>query len=609
MLLFPGAVQGTGTGTPRRWPTTSTGSRSAWTILHLTIPDTRIDSAPISTRRRWQRQLRRRMERLPLLRRLLDENCDGDDIIHTKRNMNGLLSLRGGAESLESDGSLEEEEDDDDDDDVDEEGGDGKENGKPKESREEASPSSSSSSSTSTSTSSSSSSSLSPVKVTIINSLTGSVLLDDEHPIELPTVHRHRTIASIKLSISRQLPSKPPVEVIQLTTKNIASTSTVATTTASSTTTHLPTLRIKHLSDDTLVEDLMEDEEDDDYDEQEDENDGNGLVLYLDMIPTVDPKFGSDLEKKIPDVTTAELLQAYTWNEAAVFENAAALQRMDSNSGSSLEGDNMNDDTDAASSAKTTRDNGPVIAMRVALRNRANRIRSDLEQTVLSTSHARSLLVVDRSPSSSTLQHQQQQQKGSEIVEIKGQRIRRQLVGASALGSTSSSTSWRSMLQHNLNIDWADSIRNFLLFLFFGWFGGRTATSRAILLLGAPSVFVLQARPVKLLIRQLFYALFDQPPVFFLSLLPAPQQAILSLNMRKAMHTLYGEHIRSATASRSTSAPTDTTWDEDGDDQQNVYDGNEDEDDNAEDEEENEMENNEEDERKNEPDDDEIDEN
>jgi hypothetical protein len=80
------------------------------------------------------------------------------------------------------------------------------------------------------------------------------------------------------------------------------------------------------------------------------------------------------------------------------------------------------------------------------------------------------------------------------------------------------------------------------LFLFFGHFGGRTPASRAILLLGAPAVFVLQARPVKLWMKQLLYALLDQPPGIFLSLLPAPQQTILSLRVGEAMQIVYGPY-------------------------------------------------------------------
>jgi hypothetical protein len=79
------------------------------------------------------------------------------------------------------------------------------------------------------------------------------------------------------------------------------------------------------------------------------------------------------------------------------------------------------------------------------------------------------------------------------------------------------------------------------LFLFFGWFGGRTVTSRALLLLGAPLCFIVQARPVKLLYKELLYAVLRNPPAVVLSLLPAPQQAMMSLSDEDAMRMIYGD--------------------------------------------------------------------
>lgn len=58
--------------------------------------------------------------------------------------------------------------------------------------------------------------------------------------------------------------------------------------------------------------------------------------------------------------------------------------------------------------------------------------------------------------------------------------------------------------------------------------------------LGAPLCFVLQARPVKIAMKQLFYTV-GKPPAILLSLLPAPQQAIMSLNYGAAMADLYGK--------------------------------------------------------------------
>jgi hypothetical protein len=87
--------------------------------------------------------------------------------------------------------------------------------------------------------------------------------------------------------------------------------------------------------------------------------------------------------------------------------------------------------------------------------------------------------------------------------------------------------------------NWPDTIRYFLLFLFFGFFGGRNTVSRNLLFLGAPLCFVLQARLVKVYLKQAFYAC-AHPPSILLSLLPAPQQAILDFQEDDARTVLYG---------------------------------------------------------------------
>jgi len=59
------------------------------------------------------------------------------------------------------------------------------------------------------------------------------------------------------------------------------------------------------------------------------------------------------------------------------------------------------------------------------------------------------------------------------------------------------------------------------------------------MLLGAPACFILQARPVKVFMKQIFYAI-GEPPSILLSLLPAPQQAIMSYHYNEAIVQLYG---------------------------------------------------------------------
>jgi hypothetical protein len=309
-------------------------------------------------------------------------------------------------------------------------------------------------------------------------------------------VNRNRNVASLKQTVSRQLPARPPVAAIQLT------------------------LHGKLLADDTLVDDLVDDDEDDD----DEEEDAEKLVLQLDMIPTVDPKFVAQLEQKIPDMTVSDLLNAYAINEAAVYQNAGLLLKEDDDDESMEEGDAVGDATERPPAVAVQLVNAKMLEL-------AARIRRDLETNILRTDQAKVLLAETEPPSA---------KRQLAAVEIKGQRVRR-------VGVSGTKGSWKRVIQHNLNVDWSITIRHFLLFLFFGWFGGRTATSRAILLLGAPSVFLLQARPVKLLVRQALYTLLDHPPGILLSLLPAPQQAILSLNVRSAMDTMYGKHIVSST--------------------------------------------------------------
>ena len=60
-------------------------------------------------------------------------------------------------------------------------------------------------------------------------------------------------------------------------------------------------------------------------------------------------------------------------------------------------------------------------------------------------------------------------------------------------------------------------------------------------MLGAPLCFVVQARPVKIWYKELLYTVMRNPPAFVLSLLPAPQQAMMALSDEEAMRMIYGE--------------------------------------------------------------------
>jgi hypothetical protein len=62
------------------------------------------------------------------------------------------------------------------------------------------------------------------------------------------------------------------------------------------------------------------------------------------------------------------------------------------------------------------------------------------------------------------------------------------------------------------------------------------------MLLGAPACFIIQARPVKVAIKQLFYTI-GEPPGILLTLLPAPLQAIMSCDYDMALKGVYGDDI------------------------------------------------------------------
>jgi hypothetical protein len=380
--------------------------------------------------------------------------------------------------------------------------------------------------------------SMEPVPITIKTSL-GTKALD--HIVEL-TVHRSRNIASLKLSASRQLPGRPPVSVMHML------------------------LNGKVLSDEMLLDELLDD------DDEKDDTDGTGsesqLTLTLDMLPPVDPKFVGQLESQMKDMTTAELLGTFAANEAALYQNAALLLA------EQMEPVYDDDQVEVGISEVATH---PPPLVNVQVREQAARIRRDLESKILASEHSQKILA-DPLPPSAKLADLQR-------VERRGQRVRR------VAGSGGVTTGLKRSIQKNLNVHWGDAIRNFCLFLFFGYFGGRTPVSRAILLLGAPSVFVLQARPVKLWIKCLMYAMLDHPPGIFLSLLPAPQQAILSLNVGKGMKTIYGNALTNTVVNEVDAEPeeladlyeiTDVITDGEDDDEfyaVNEYESNYDDDD------------------------------
>ena len=155
-----------------------------------------------------------------------------------------------------------------------------------------------------------------PVRL-IISTNWGNAVIDQK--VEL-TPLRTRDIASIKKSLSKQLTGRPPILALDLIYEG------------------------RILDDETLVEELFEDDDEED-DEDEDVEEGNqpSRTLTLNLVPPVDPKFATDLAPKLLSnddddyaggspmtgdgdcFTTDELVDAYYMNQAAMSRNAQLL--------------------------------------------------------------------------------------------------------------------------------------------------------------------------------------------------------------------------------------------------------------------------------------------
>jgi hypothetical protein len=339
--------------------------------------------------------------------------------------------------------------------------------------------------------------------------------------IELPLVNPNkRTTLSIKQSIQRQLASsssssssssKPPLSTIQLIYQGQVLT-----------------------DDELLLAEILDEEDDDDDDDDEDENttksnDGKQIKMYIDMIPPVDAKnFIADIESKLEDTTTSDLLLAYATNEASIYYNNQQIERLR----------NQNTNPEATGTDQLSSSNRGSSWISTQIRQRAQQIHQDMVETILQTPQSKKILSDMDTPKQKKLRATSNTgTTTSQPVEIRGDRVRH--VGISGIRGN-----YIRLLQRELNIeDWNRAMKHCLLFLFFGYFGGRTTLSRTILLLGAPLMILIQTRFMKLYLRQLLYFVLYNPPAIVLSLLPAPQQAILSLNISDAMKQIYDEYI------------------------------------------------------------------
>jgi len=349
----------------------------------------------------------------------------------------------------------------------------------------------------------------SPVKVVISTGLKSSIL---DQSLEL-TCSRKRDVASLRVSVSRQLRGRPPPSTVRLLLGN------------------------RILRDEELVDEIAPDEddedEDDDDDDEDDDDDMVKVHLILDIVPPIDPKFATELPERIEKMSDSELLDAYVTNVVAMQRNnaellKASLKASPTTDGDDVEGGDEEKEEDTPISTTVLPDS---VSMRMDAMTMRERMLENFPEDVVKR--------LQEVAEGENVDDVEGAQMGGVSDPALAESIKRKGRRNVALKGGATMNVKRS-LQRNLNINWPDTIRNFFLFLFFGYFGGRNTASRTLMLLCAPMCFILQARPVKIALKQLFYAV-GKPPSIILSLLPAPQQAIMSLNYNSALVDLYGE--------------------------------------------------------------------
>ena len=164
-------------------------------------------------------------------------------------------------------------------------------------------------------------------------------------------------------------------------------------------------------------------------------------------------------------------------------------------------------------------------------------MRERLETTLLGSEHAKTILSEPLTPNEQAL-------AAPTVVERKGHRVR-------SPHHHHAQRRVRRNIQQYLNVDWTTLVKHSLLCFFFGTFGGK---NKLLLFALAPLLIVLQTRPVKSCLKHTLYAVLTHPPGILLSLLPAPQQAILSLRREHAMREIYGTHVVETTTTQSSVA-------------------------------------------------------
>ena len=256
-----------------------------------------------------------------------------------------------------------------------------------------------------------------PVNLHIKTNLNNAVV--DIHALEIMAL-RMRDIGSIKKALSRQLPGKPPIESIRL-------------------------LQHGHvLREELLIDELMDDEEEEDEDDDDDEDDEHkaSLTLVLDMVPPVDPRsFSGALQEKMEDQSTADLLEAYALNEAAIWYASREL----SSAAAAAAKEVADEDEETSVSEPPVPDDASSPLITFELRQYATTFQSQIQATALSEKAA-ALLDDPVPPAQAAAEEARKPQ-------VRGQRTRMPAsLTAGGLQPSSSVVGLKQTAQHFLNI-------------------------------------------------------------------------------------------------------------------------------------------------------------
>jgi hypothetical protein len=515
----------------------------------------------------------------------------------TKKNMNtiSLLSIRGGAvASSTTDGT-----DDTDDTDIVSTESEDENEGEDDETMSKSSPSPSTSTTSSATPIKLIISTTSSTKSKSSSSSSSHNPIIHPHNLEM-TISSTRTLSSLKQSISKQLFRNVKNLPIDLLVLKINGDIVNEREDDDDDDDGKKEMTIGDLLDEYYDEDDIDgdDLEHDDEEEEDDDDDIPKLKIQVDIIPPVNSKFGTDIQEYISNMSNEELFHAYVMNNACMYYNLKDLNDIENwiincnDEDDIIGGDEIDDDDEEEEEEedgeKEDKGKNAMWNIRQGSSSSSSSTLGDVQMnalllkeqimSLLSTQELELLKQVKKDDDDDDIDSLT---SGDVLLKESLKRKMKRRGGATmnvkrTLQKNLNIVSTVVLSQHTFNIyviekkkrvfpfqishfliltfsflslsllstiqNWADTIRNFLLFLFFGYFGGRNATSRTIMLLGAPACFISQARPVKIMFKQLFYAV-GEPHGLLLSLLPAPQQAIMSCDYNSLMVGLYGKDV------------------------------------------------------------------